>query len=99
MGRQIGLFEGVPREMRPEAETLLGRVASLLATGGWWTLAELAAELDATWGHRASDASISARLRDLRKPEHGAWTVERRRRAGIDAVVYEYAGRRGGGAG
>jgi uncharacterized membrane protein len=39
--------------------------------GDWWTLAELA---------RATgypEASISARLRDLRKPKFGGYTVER----------------------
>jgi hypothetical protein len=95
MGRQIGLFEGVPAEHRAEAETLLGRVRRIMAAGQWWTLRELAVELEATWGHVASDASISARLRDLRKVEHGAWIVERRRRAELEAVVYEYQARQG----
>ena len=49
----------------------LNEVRRLMVPGDWWTLAELA---------RATgypEASISARLRDLRKPKFGGYTVER----------------------
>ena len=39
----------------------------------WWTLAELAGRM------QAPEASVSARLRDLRKPKFGGHTIERRR--------------------
>lgn len=59
----------------------MGRVRRFMADGVWHTLAEIAAECD------APEASVSARLRDLRKPRFGAWTVERRY---VSAGLYEY---------
>jgi hypothetical protein len=50
-----------------------GRVWTVVVDGGWHTLAGIAARTG------DPEASISARLRDLRRPEHGAHTVERRR--------------------
>jgi hypothetical protein len=50
----------------------LGRVRVALEDGEWHTLAELSVRTD------APEASVSARLRDLRKPRFGARTVERR---------------------
>lgn len=49
------------------------RAALIEANGGWLTLADLA--------QRATDpeASVSARLRDLRKEKFGAWIVDARR--------------------
>lgn len=61
----------------------------MVEASAWWTLAELQ---DAT-GIR-SEASISARLRDLRKEAFGGHTVERRRWGWTDeeraAGVFEY---------
>lgn len=48
----------------------------MVAHPNWYTLAELEEEL----GH--PQASISARLRDLRKPKFGGWDIQRRRRQG-----------------
>lgn len=62
-------------------DTLAGNYG---APGGqWWTLRELA---DFT-GH--PEASISARIRDLRKPRYGALTIDRRRR-GEGRGTWEY---------
>lgn len=47
----------------------------------WWTLRELSVAVG------ASEASVSARLRDLRKPKYGGHTVERRR---VTGGLYEY---------
>lgn len=47
-------------------------VRSIVSTGRWVTLAELARAVG------ASEPSVSARLRDLRKPRFGSHTVERR---------------------
>ena len=41
--------------------------------GHWWTLRQLVERCGGT------EASISARLRDLRKLKHGGHTVERKR--------------------
>ena len=50
----------------------LERVLALMQDGGWWTLVDLAIEAG------CSEASASARLRDLRKPKFGGHHVERR---------------------
>lgn len=57
------------------------RVLSLMRDGAWRTLAEIAAAT------KDPEASVSARLRDFRKPRFGAYTVERRRR---DKGLHEY---------
>lgn len=52
--------------------TELRLVEAALADGEWWTLAELAQRVG------KPEASVSARLRDLRKPKFGGRRVERR---------------------
>lgn len=64
--------------------TLQARVYRTLRGGEWWTLAELASR---TGG---SEASISARLRDLRKPKFGQFVVDRRRRGPAHQGLWEY---------
>lgn len=51
----------------------LRAVVAIMRDGQWRTLAEIAELVN------APEASVSARLRDLRKPRFGAWTVERMR--------------------
>lgn len=53
--------------------TQLGRVQALMSDGNWRTLAEIGAVVP------GSEAALSARLRDLRKPRFGEYVVERRR--------------------
>ena len=48
------------------------RVLALMRDGCWRTLAQIAA------GTNDPEASVSARLRDLRKPRFGSYNVERR---------------------
>jgi hypothetical protein len=55
----------------------LAAVSNLMADGQWRTLSEIAEAVRGESG-RASEASCSARLRDLRKPKFGAHTVDRR---------------------
>jgi len=45
---------------------------AMLRSPEWWTLAALAGTT------RYPEASVSARLRDLRKPKFGGYTVERK---------------------
>lgn len=59
------------------------RVRALMSDGAWRTLAEIAQRVD------APEASVSARLRDLRKPRFGSFVVERRRVAGAKGL-WEY---------
>lgn len=54
----------------------LRRVADFMGKGGWYSLEEISIATG------APEASVSARLRDLRRPKCGCWTVERRRRSG-----------------
>ena len=56
-------------------------VKMLMADGAWRTAADLEAATGYNW------ASISARLRDLRKPKFGGHTVERRR---VIGGLFEY---------
>tara|TARA_Y100000310_G_scaffold93475_2_gene90966 strand:- start:6073 stop:6459 length:387 start_codon:yes stop_codon:yes gene_type:complete len=59
----------------------MSRVVSALAEGAWRTLFEIARDTG------DPEASISARIRDLRKPRFGKHTVDRRRR---EAGLFEY---------
>mgnify|MGYP003668554865 CR=1 FL=1 len=58
--------------------TSLKRVEYLLTRprGRWWTLSQLSEET------QSSEAGVSARVRDLRKPKNGSHRVESRRRGG-----------------
>jgi len=58
------------------------RVLRCLRRGDRWTPARLEAACDANW------ATVSAKLRDLRKAEHGRWNVQRARRAGSGTWEY-----------
>ena len=53
----------------------------------WTTLHGIQSDVWFMRGISASEASISARIRDLRKPKFGGYTVERRR---ISGGLYEY---------
>lgn len=59
----------------------MAAVRRVMAPGDWWTLGLLAAVVG------APEASVSARIRDLRKPRFGGYTVEKRYRA---RGVWEY---------
>lgn len=54
----------------------LAAVKALMADGAWRSLGQIAAAV------QAPEASVSARLRDLRRLKHGAYTVERQRLPG-----------------
>lgn len=60
----------------PRLSGHLERVAKLMRDGRWRTLQEIAEHVE------CSEASASARLRDLRKPRFGGHRVDRRRHAG-----------------
>jgi len=61
-----------PERDRDRLARQLLRVKRAVSDGQWWTLEKLEREIG------APQASISARLRDLRKPRFGGHTVERR---------------------
>jgi len=60
------------------------RVYSLMSDGNWRTLREISAAVG------DPEASVSARLRDLRKPKFGAFIVDRRRRGEPSLGIWEY---------
>ncbi len=92
MARQPTLFGGAPAESF-DGETFaphrdgarltgqLDRVRLVMADARWRTLRTIAKAVD------GSEAGVSARLRDLRKPRFGGHTVERRYQA---EGVWEY---------
>lgn len=69
-------FDGGTISEDPDAPVRLTgqmlRVVRAVANGEWWTLHDLAVAAEGT------EAAVSARLRDLRKPRMGSNTVERR---------------------
>ena len=81
-------FDGATYERTKDGKRLFSQlraVEDLLITGegDWYTLQNIVRYL--TWDKYrvyASEASVSARLRDLRKPKFGSHTVERKRITG-----------------
>jgi len=81
-------FDGItysPTLDRKRLGAQLRRVLEVMERGGWYTLAEIAAHTG-----DASQAAISARLRDLRKEKFGGFEVERRRRGEPRNGLWEY---------
>lgn len=83
MDRQMGLLAGMRDGETFDAdrdEVRLNwqaqRVFACVKDGRWWTLHDLAARTG------CPEASVSARLRDLRKWKFGGMTVERRNQGG-----------------
>lgn len=67
-------FDGVTYDWQQDHERLksqLWRVFNLISDGKWRTLSEIAEDAG------GSEASVSARLRDLKKEQYGAHTVEK----------------------
>lgn len=64
-----------------ERQTQLDKVLQILQLGSWVTLYYMASLIG------ASDAGISARVRDLRKSKHGGHTIIKRK---ISKSTYQY---------
>lgn len=80
-------FDGETYEPAKDHERLtgqLGRVRTVMLDHVWRTLAEI----EAVTGD--PPASISARLRDLRKTKFGGYTIQRRRRGEDTSGLFEY---------
>lgn len=76
-------FDGATYEPdldRERLSSLLERVHARMLDGRWHTLAELVAACGGT------EASVSARLRDLRKPKFGSHDIERLRDPDADGL-------------
>ena len=77
-------FDGSTYDPTQDRARLTGQLLGVyqcLRNGSWYTLRNLSLS---TGG---SEASVSARLRDLRKDKFGGWLIDRRR---VDGGLYEY---------
>lgn len=84
---QTPRFDGPTFDPIHDAARLTGqleRVWTLMRDGQWRTLDEIVAVTGGT------TASVSARLRDLRKPRFGGYTVARRARGDRQRGLFEY---------
>lgn len=80
-------FDGAPFDPTEDGERLsrqLFAVRSLMLDGRWRTFVQIQESIG-----MGTEAAISARLRDLRKPRFGAYEVLRRRVPGTKGL-YEY---------
>jgi hypothetical protein len=80
--------EKCPVANEPTSGTLNAFVLEILSDGQWIMPFEICEKLRYGWQLRASDSSVTARLRDLRKDQFGGHTIELRKRSGSRA--YEY---------
>lgn len=91
------LFDGRTFSAVHDSARLTGQllaVYELMRDGRWRTLREMSLSV------KGSEAALSARLRDLRKPRFGSHAVERRRRGAPSDGLWEYRlSSRAGGAG
>lgn len=63
-------------------------IRELLSRGHAYSTYEVAGYLEITIGRRISESAVSARIRDLRKPEFGGYTVIAKPRHGCTAWEY-----------
>lgn len=68
-------------------------IRDLLSRGYAYTTHEVAGFLEITIGRRISESAVSARIRDLRKPQYGGYKVDSRPRHGSSAWEYSIANR------
>ena len=78
-------FDGRTYEPAKDRKRLTGqlaRVREIMSDGGWYNLSYLAICT------RGTEASVSARIRDLRKPKFGSHIIDRRRVG--DSGLFQY---------
>lgn len=59
-------------------------------TNRWLTLGEMSETLESVYDCRFPEASISAQLRHLKRPENGGYCLEKRRRGAGTVGLWEY---------
>jgi hypothetical protein len=86
----LPLFAFGGRTFNADLDAKLTRVLQAMSDGRWRTLAEIQTRIQAMTGKRDPEASLSARLRDIRKL-YGEEAMESRRRTedGVDGL-WEY---------
>lgn len=85
-----------PLELWPETPTKTRRlgkqqaaVKAIMADGRWYTIEQVREALERDHGITATETGVSTRMRDLRKPQYGGYTVERQPVRGV-AGLFEY---------
>jgi hypothetical protein len=84
-------FDRSPEPPEPCVRTLVEIVRTILGRGRWYTPWELCDEIRILHGVRISDSSVTARIRDIRKPQYGGQQVELRKRENSRAYEYRLA--------
>jgi hypothetical protein len=82
-----------PRQDRVRLSRQYDRVFRVMSQGGWSTIEEICAATG------DPHASVSARLRDMRKPRNGGHRVDRRRRGEFASAPMEFRLELTGGTG
>lgn len=72
----------------PKPAPIHDLILNTVSAGGWWMPHELRDELLRRHNVMVSDATVTARLRDMRKRAYGAHTVELRRQG--NAFAYRF---------
>lgn len=85
-------FDGVTYSEEIDGKRLTNqfqRVQAYMSNGEWHTIPEIVKAISFAPYDQASEAGVSARLRDFRKEKHGGHTVNRRRKAGGGFFEYQ----------
>ena len=72
----------------PRMTSQFVRVLAVMKDGNWHTLSEIAERISYPPYPKASEAGVSARIRDCRKSRFGGYTIDRRRIG--ESGLYEY---------
>lgn len=93
-------FDGVTYDLEHDQKRLTGQLKAVYEAmlrerypyTGWYTLAEIQwyVQVITDFKRKPSEASISARLRDLRKEKFGGHTVNKRHRGDPKRGLWEY---------
>lgn len=86
-GKYVYRFDGATYEAELDGaalSSLMDRVFHIMLRGAWVTTSKLVKQVG------SDAASVSARIRDLRKPQFGAYRVEARRHPDKERRVWQY---------
>lgn len=77
----------LPERDEQRLTTQLDAVQELMKDGRWYTLESLRNQVRSVTQKHATESSISARIRDLRKPEFGGYEMQHRH---VSNGLWEY---------
>lgn len=90
---QMVRFDGDTINDRRDTPRLIRQqdaVFAIMSAGRWMTIPGIKSMIWDRFKIEASEASISARIRDFRKERFGGYTVNRRRRDDLSPGLHEY---------